>query len=116
MCVTIGPALLFLAWAGNAKNWFTRFFTVFGRVPFFYYVLHFYVLHLVSAALFMARGHSFSEGINSPTSFRFLIPGEGYGLGIVYLVWIAVVLALYPLCKWFSDYKQRHKDWWLSYL
>lgn len=116
MCVTIGPALLFLAWAGNAKNWFTRFFTVFGRVPFFYYVLHFYVLHIVSAALFMARGHSFSEGINSPTAFRFLIPGEGYDLGIVYLVWIAVVLALYPLCKWFSDYKLKHKDWWLSYL
>jgi hypothetical protein len=47
----------------------------------------------------------------------FLIPGEGYGLGVVYLVWIAIVASLYPLCRWYDDYKRRHREkWWLSYL
>lgn len=118
MCMTIGPAILFLAWVGNIKSRLAKIITVYGRVPFFYYVLHFYLIHLLSAALFLARGHSFAEGlITYPNSIgKFLIPGEGYSLGIVYLIWISIVAALYPLCKWFSVYKQTHKQWWLSYL
>jgi uncharacterized membrane protein len=116
MCITIGPALLFLAWVGNARTRFSKFITVYGRVPFFYYVLHFYVLHLICAGLFLARGHTLNEGLNSGFMLKFVVPGEGYGLGIVYLIWILVILALYPLCKWFSEYKRTHKKWWLSYL
>jgi uncharacterized membrane protein len=118
MCMTIGPALLFLAWIGNINTRFSRFITVFGRVPFFYYILHFYLLHLIAMALFFTRGHSFNQGIHPPgfPSFNFILPGEGYGLGIVYLIWFLVILALYPLCKWFSNYKLTHKQWWLSYL
>ncbi len=118
MCMTIGPALLFLAFAGNSKSRLAEFITVYGRVPFLYYVLHFYLLHFISAVCFMARGHSFSEGWNGFPGFpfKFVFPGEGYSLGITYLVWIAVVLALYPVCKWFSDYKKSNKTWWLSYL
>ncbi|HVF81038.1 MAG TPA: heparan-alpha-glucosaminide N-acetyltransferase domain-containing protein [Flavisolibacter sp.] len=118
MCMTIGPAILFLAWVGSAKTVLSKIITVYGKVPFFYYVLHFYLIHLLSAGLFLARGHSFEEGqIIHPNSFsKFLVPGEGYSLGIVYLIWIVVVASLYPLCKWFSHYKQTHKQWWLSYL
>jgi len=118
MCMTIGPAILFLAFAGNVKNRFTRIVTVYGRVPFLFYILHFYVLHTLSTIFFLARGHSFNEGLKIyPNSLsKFIIPGEGYSLWIVYLVWIGVVALLYPICKWFSDYKREHKQWWLSYL
>jgi hypothetical protein len=118
MCATIGPALLFLAWVGNAGSRLARAITVYGRVPFFYYILHFYVLHAICVVLFLTRGHSFSEGLKgAPGSpFKFIIPGEGYNLWVVYLIWLAVVIALYPLCKWYSDYKKTHKQWWLSYL
>jgi uncharacterized membrane protein len=118
MCMTIGPAILFLAWVGNIKTVLSKIITVYGKVPFFYYVLHFYLIHILSAAFFLARGHSFEEGqVIHPNSFaKFLVPGEGYSLAIVYLVWILVVASLYPLCKWFSIYKQTHKQWWLSYL
>lgn len=118
MCATIGPAILFLALVGERQPAVARFITVYGRVPLFYYVLHFYLLHLISAICFLSRGHSFAEGINGVPGmpFKFIIPGEGYSLGIVYLIWISVVLALYPLCKWYSDYKLTHKQWWLSYL
>lgn len=119
MCMTIGPAILFVAWVGNIKNRLTKIITVYGRVPFFFYVLHFFLLHTISMICFLARGHSFAEGLkdNPNTLTKFVNPGEGYSLGIVYMVWILVVIALYPLCKWFADYKQNHRDKkWLSYL
>jgi uncharacterized membrane protein len=117
MCATIGPALLFLAWVGHAGSRLARAITVYGRVPFFYYILHFYILHTICVVLFLIRGHSFSEGLKgAPGSpFKFIIPGEGYNLWVVYLIWLLVVIGLYPLCKWFSDYKKAHKQWWLSY-
>jgi len=119
-CATIGPAVLFLAFVGNAKNRVTKFITVYGRVPFFYYILHFFWIHFLSAIFFFTRGHSFAEGIHhNVQGFQpnFVIPGEGYSLWVVYIIWIGVVLSLYPLCKWFSDYKLKHRQvWWLSYL
>jgi len=68
--------------------------------------------------LFLTRGHSFADGTQNifGIPFNFLIAGEGYSIGIVYLIWILVVLSLYPLCRWFSQYKQSHKQWWLAYL
>lgn len=118
MCMTIGPAVLFLAWFPNIKNGLTKAITVYGRVPFFYYVLHFFLIHLVSGILFFTRGHSFSEGVHHGTNIdpNFVDVNEGYSLGIVYIVWLCVVISLYPLCKWFSEYKRTHRQWWLSYL
>lgn len=119
MCATIGPAILFLAFAGNTKTRLTKFITVYGRVPFLYYVLHFFLIHILSAIFFFARGHSFAEGLKDQAGLvpKFMVPGEGYSLWIVYGVWLFVVLSLYPVCKWFSDYKLKHKEKkWLSYL
>lgn len=49
--------------------------------------------------------------------FKFVMPGEGYSLWLVYCIWLAVVVVLYPLCRWYDHYKTRHKEkWWLSYL
>ena len=119
ICATIGPAILFLAFAGHTRSRLAKFITVYGRVPFFYYILHFFLIHLLSAIFFLARGHSFADGLKPRPLLipQFIAPGEGYSLFVVYVIWICIVLSLYPLCKWFSDYKQRHRDkWWLSYL
>lgn len=117
MCATVGTGILFLAFAGHKKNGFTRFITVYGRVPFLYYVLHFFLIHLIASICYLARGHSFAEGMKPANGPQFIAPGEGYSLFVVYIIWICVVLSLYPICKWFSDYKQKHREkWWLSYL
>jgi uncharacterized membrane protein len=118
MCMTIGPAILFLAWAGPVKTGLTKAITVYGRVPFFYYILHFYLIHLISAALSLTRGPSLAEGIHSGPGFQpnFIYPGEGYSLLAVYGMWLLVVVLLYPLCNWFCNYKKTHTQWWLSYL
>lgn len=119
MCATIGIGLLFLAFVGNVKNGLTRFITVYGRVPFLYYILHFFLIHLVTAICYLLRGHSFAEGLKPRPNLipQFMAPGEGYSLFMVYVIWICIVLSLYPVCKWFSGYKQKHREkWWLSYL
>jgi uncharacterized membrane protein len=118
MCATIGPALLFLAFVKRTEGKAARVITVYGRVPFFYYILHFFLIHGLSMLLFLGRGHSYKEGLVVSTGFpfNFMVPGEGLPLWAVYPVWIGIVASLYPLCKWFSEYKRRSKQWWLSYL
>lgn len=119
LCMTIGPALLLLAYSESIKNKFTDAMVVFGRTAFFYYILHIYIIHIAAAICFFARGHSFADAANVGQQFPFMFvaPGEGYGLPIVYLVWALVVIGLYPLCKRYDQYKTLHKEkWWLSYL
>jgi uncharacterized membrane protein len=119
MSATIGGALIFLALVKNTWSRLAKIISVYGRVPFFYYILHFYLLHIISIGLYLSRGHTLAEGAKGLPGFpfKFAAPGEGYSLAIVYGIWIAVVIALYPLCKWYDRYKTNHKEkWWLSYL
>ena len=119
MCATIGPALIFMALVKNTSGRVAKIISVYGRVPLFYYILHFYLLHIIAAIVFLSRGHNVAEGITGVPNFpfKFIVPGEGVSLAIVYVIWILVVAALYPLCKWYDNYKTNHKEkWWLSYL
>ena len=119
LAVTIGPALLFLAFIEKVQNGFTVTMRMFGRVAFFYYVLHLYLIHVISAIEFLMRGHSFADATRTGHHypFYFLIPGEGNGLTVVYAIWVAVMVLLYPVCEWYDRYKAKHKEkWWLSYL
>lgn len=118
MCMTIGPAILFLVRFGNIKNKLTKIIVIYGRVPFFYYVLHFYLIHLLSTVFFLARGHTFEQGITKGFSMlpNFIISGEGYSLTVVYVMWLFIIVILYPFCNWFNEYKKNHSNWWLSYL
>jgi uncharacterized membrane protein len=118
LSVTLGVSLILLGASADSNNRFTKFLEVFGKVPLFFYVIHFYVLHLASSILYLARGHSFAEGMKGIEGFpfRFTMPGEGYSLAVVYLVWILLILVLYPLCVRYANYKFTHRQWWLSYL
>jgi uncharacterized membrane protein len=119
LCATIGPALLFLAFAKNTGSRLVKIISVYGRVPFFYFLVHFFILHIAQVITYLSRGHSIAEGMKGLPGlpFKFAQPGEGYSLGIVYLVWVGIVLLMYPLCKWYDRYKTNHKEkWWLSYL
>jgi hypothetical protein len=118
-CMTISVALLMLVWLERVQGAFSKVLTVFGRTAFFYYILHIYFIHLLAAGAFFVRGHSVADASNIGERFPFMYvaPGEGYDLGIVYAVWILVLVVLYPVCKWYDVYKQNHKHkWWLSYL
>jgi predicted acyltransferase len=116
--MALGPVLLLLALIEKIKSDLLKPFNVFGRVPLFYFILHFYLAHAVALALFMIKtGKSFSEiDFHFAKSFGGITPEGGYTLPWVYVAWITIVLVLYPICKWYDHYKTTHKHWWLSYL
>lgn len=114
--MTLGPALIVLALTENLQNRLTKIFTVYGNVPFFYYVLHFYLIHIITVILFFASGYTTSQIVDKNSPFLFRPVNFGYSLGIVYLLWLLVIVVLYFPCRWYSKYKQTHRQWWLSYL
>jgi uncharacterized membrane protein len=114
--MTLGVAMLSLAWLESARGRFANFLVVYGRVPFFYYVLHFFLIHAITVAFFFAEGRGSSEILDPNSPFLFRPVNFGYSLMVVYLVWLGVILILYKPCKWFMELKQRRKEWWLSYV
>jgi uncharacterized membrane protein len=113
LMMTLGPALMLLAAFETARGRLADWITVFGRVPFLYYVVHIYLIHLLAIVLSTAAygDASWLLGQFPPKK------PAGYGLPLpgVYAVWLLVVVALYPLCRWFADLKQRRQEWWWSY-
>ena len=115
LLMTIGPAMIFLAYVENMKSKFFNHISIFGRVPMFYYILHFYLLHAIAWILFFASGHTTSE-LDFINRFAGLPKNYGFHLWQVYLVWASVIFILYFPCKWYNNYKSTHTHWWLSYV
>src|SRR5262249_55801287 len=122
LLMTLGPALLTLAYF-DRRDWKpTHPLIVFGRVPLFYFILHFYAGHALAvlAAWFRYGGAARSFVFNPVPAMggdRALYPPDfGYDLWVVYAMWALIVVSLYPLCRWFAAVKSRRRDWWLSYL
>jgi uncharacterized membrane protein len=119
LLMTLGPAVLFL-WAVDGRTPRSlRPALVIGKVPMFYYILHFFLIHLLAVLTCYARFGSAHWMFESPDvgNYPFTAPpGWGYSLPVVYLVWILIVAAMYPLCRGFAALKQRRHDAWLSYL
>jgi len=113
LLMTLSPALLVLALLERGTPRWMRPLLVFGRVPLFYYLLHIPLIHGLAVAVAYIRRQDiswlFDLTIQRPA-------GAGFGLATVYLVWAAVVVSLYPACRWFAELKRRRRDPWLSYL
>lgn len=123
LLMTLGPALLALrALDGRTRPRLPavlRPALVIGRVPLFYYLLHVPLIHLLAVVASGLRYGAVHWMFESPSLDRYPItqpPGWPLPLPAVYLIWIAVVAMLYPLCRWFAGVKQRRRDPWLSYL
>ena len=117
LLVTLGPAILFLAFTEKTKSWFSAQIKMIGRVPMFYYLVHLYLVHLMAMAATYFCGFTWKDMIlTSWVSFDPKLQGYGFSLGVVYLVWFSVIVILWFLCRWYDGYKRSHKQWWLSYL
>jgi uncharacterized membrane protein len=114
-CMTIGPALLLLAFSEKVENKFAAVFSTYGSVPFFYYIIHFYLLHLLLLVMFFLSGYPGSEIAANPP-FLFRPVSFGFSLPVVYLIWLFVVISLYKPCLWFKQYKTKHDQWWLKFI
>jgi uncharacterized membrane protein len=119
---TFGFLLLLYAAFDKAAtgNWLPPlrgFLETYGRVPFFYYIQHIYLIHGTALLITLATHRDWHIWIGYGALLREDRPANwGLALPGVYCLWISFVLVLYPGCRWFSRLKARRKDWWLSYL
>lgn len=119
LLITLGPSLVFLAISESWKGKLSQIISVYGRVPMFYYLIHIYVIHIIAlvASIFTSGQHWQIWILHDPIWFTDGLRGYGFSFITMYVVWIGVVVLMYPLCKRYDAYKQRHKEkWWLSYL
>ena len=120
LLMTTGPALLALAWLSRRPLRISNPLVVIGRVPLFFFLVHFLLAHALAIPFALARygrvdflAHPMPSMGGAAAIYP---PGFGYDLATVYGVWILVVLLTYPLCVWFAGLKARRRDWWLGYL
>jgi uncharacterized membrane protein len=111
--MTLGPAAIACAFAERLRGPIKDALVTLGRAPLAFYVAHLYLIHAAAILLGIAQGFSAEQFL---TLYRFFPKGYGVGLWGVYLIWIAVVAVLYPLCRWVAAVKARRQDWWLSYV
>jgi hypothetical protein len=90
----------------------------FGRVPFFFYISHIYLIHALALLALTVSGWDWREYIlNADAFLSGRLNNFGFGLGIVYAVWAVVLILLYPLCRWYQKVRENHPAWWwLGYL
>jgi uncharacterized membrane protein len=105
LMMTLGPALMLLACFEDAGGAFARLLATFGQVPFFYYVVHIYLIH----GLAVATGFALTGTLTSTPAIGLSLPG-------VYFVWLLVLVLLSPICRWFAELKESGRGWWWSYL
>jgi len=120
LLMTLGPAMVVMAWLENFHFHFANPLIVFGRVPFFYYGAHLLLAHLIAIGMNFVRYGAEPFLLIAPPSMggpsRLFPVGYGFPLWTVYAVWVVVLLLLYPASVWFARLKQRRHDWWLTYL
>jgi uncharacterized membrane protein len=118
--MTLGPALIILVLLEKPLNRIGKMLLHIGRVPLFFYILHLFLIHGLGIIAVVISGRPWTDMIftlNQNAKDAPWLKGYGYSLAGTYLVWILVIVLLYPLCRWYDRYKSNHKEkWWLSYL
>jgi uncharacterized membrane protein len=119
LLMTLGPAILLLALFDRGPPGVLRPAVTIGRVPFFYYLMHILLIHLLAVFASLVRYGRIHWMFQSPTLDTFPVtqpPGWPLDLPAIYLIWIGIVIALYPFCRWFAGVRARRREKWLSYL
>jgi uncharacterized membrane protein len=121
LLMTLGPMVCFMALASYLPNVIQQPLIVLGRVPLFFYLAHIVLIHVLAVLLaFLRFGHAEwlyqGPGIFWSETLPGHPPGYGLGLGWVVAIWLLVVALLWPICRWYGQYKQSHSSWWLKYL
>jgi uncharacterized membrane protein len=119
LLMTLSPAMVFLWAVDRGTPRILRPALVMGKVPLFYFMLHFFVIHLLAVIICYMRYGSAHWMFESPDLGHYPFsapPGWGYSLPGVYLVWAFVLVVMYPLCRWYAALKERRRDTWLSYV
>jgi uncharacterized membrane protein len=118
LLMTMGPALIFLSLSESIQTRISTWIATFGKVPFFFYVVHLYLIHALASIYLVYEGQGWDAYV---LSAREMMSGRlgsfGVSLEAVYVIWSLVIVMLYPLCTWYQALKERHPDKrWFSYI
>jgi uncharacterized membrane protein len=113
LLMTLGPAIFALGLMEKAKRPLKEFFTVYGKVPLFFFLTHFYLIHLLALITGMIQGYDAKAFLSFANNFP---PAFGFGLAGVYAYWLVVVLLLYFPCRWYGNLKAASRNPLLSYI
>lgn len=113
----LGLTLLCLRLADSVPGKIKEILLVYGKVPLFYYLVHFYVIRLATFIMVYAQGFTWKDLSFAPFQYGRPATGSGIELPGVFVAWVFIVVLMYPLCKWYGNYKARHPEkQWLRYL
>jgi uncharacterized membrane protein len=118
LLMTLGPTIALMPLVEHARGPLARWLTVFGRVPFFYYVLHIPLIHLLAMGVSIVRSGEVSPWLfaNHPMAPPAAPEGYAWSLLLLYLVWATALVILYVASRWFAAIKAQRSEWWLKYL
>jgi uncharacterized membrane protein len=118
LLMTLGPIIALLPLLANLRGPVARAITVFGRVPFFFYMLHIPLIHALALVVSKVRLGVVSPWLFANHPMGNPEPPDGYvwSLPLLYLVWAIAIALLYFACRWFAALKLKRSDWWLQYL
>jgi len=118
LLITLGPVIALIPILETASDALSRIIAMFGRVPFFYYVLHIPLIHTLALVVSKIRLGYVSPWLFTNHPMGNPEPPDGYtwSLPLLYAVWAVTILLLYPACRWFVNVKAKRQDWWLKYL
>ena len=118
LLMTLGPTIALIPLLERARGRAAEWVTVFGRVPFFFYVLHIPLIHGMALVISWIREGTLNPWLFANHPMGNPPPPEGYAwsLGLLYLIWAVTIVLLYSLCRRFARFKAHRKEWWLSYL
>jgi uncharacterized membrane protein len=118
LLMTLGPVIALVPILETASDALSRMIAKFGRVPFFYYVLHIPLIHTLALVVSKIRLGYVSPWLFTNHPMGNPEPPDGYtwSLPLLYAVWAAAILLLYPACRWFVNVKAKRQDWWLKYI
>jgi uncharacterized membrane protein len=118
LLMTLGPIIAMIPLLEGARGWVARQISIFGRVPFFYYVLHIPLIHALALVVSKIRFGFVSPWLYTNHPMGNPEPPEGYvwSLPLLYLIWAITILLLYFPCRWFAEIKATRSNRWLKYL
>lgn len=112
----LGIMFLILSLVQGIKNKWTDIVSVYGKVPLFYFLVHWYIIHPFVLVMVLLQGYKASDMVFG-SNFGRPKTGSGLQLWAVYLIWMSLVILMYPLCKWYETYKANHREKkWLRYI
>jgi uncharacterized membrane protein len=112
----LGMMLVIIGLVQNVRARWISIVCVYGKVPLFYFLVHWYIIHPLVFVMVYLQGFSRSDMLFG-TNFGRPKAGSGIELWAVYLIWAGIVLIMYPICRWYGRYKEQHKEKkWLRYI